>query len=381
MFIDAYFQTAAHLFEQYELQMPLHLYLKEYFRNNKKFGSRDRKYISELLYGIYRLGKSNEHLRVRERLLIGSFLSGRLPVLFFEKTDKSLAEKYELRFDEKKAHVSSVYQCNFECPFTLSDGVSEDHFISNLYAQPRVFIRIRKNHRVIEEKLLQQAISFERISANCFSFESSVKLNELLEPSDYVIQDYASQQTGDYFAPHAKESWWDCCAASGGKSIMLLDKDNTIQLTVSDIRESILKNLHERMQIYGYASHYLSHTMDVTKDVTAQLKNKFNAIVCDAPCSGSGTWARSPEQFYFFSETKLHDFSALQEAIVSNITNHLKPDGKLFYITCSVFKEENERVMEKFIEKHPTFRYTSRIIDTTNVGGDMMYLAEISIKP
>ena len=380
MFIESYFQTAAHLFEQYEMQMPLHLFLKEYFRNNKKFGSRDRKYISELLYGIYRLGKANEHLRVRDRLLIGSFLSGRLPILFFEKVNKELANRYEANIQEKMAYVIEAYQCDFSVPFALTTGISEEQFIQNLYAHPRVFIRIRKNHTTIEEKLIQQAIAFQRVSANCLSFDASVKLNELLDPSDYVIQDYASQLTGDHFKPASNESWWDCCTASGGKSIMLLDKNSSIKLTATDIRETILKNLHERMRVYGYESHYVSFNLDVTKDVSGQLKNKFDAIVCDAPCSGAGTWARSPEQYYFFTQEKLAHFATLQSDIMQHIIDQLKPDGKLYYITCSVLKHENEEIMDTFIQQNSDYSYIAECIDTTTLGGDMMYIAEVRKK-
>jgi 16S rRNA (cytosine967-C5)-methyltransferase len=380
MFIESYFQTAAHLFEQYEVQMPLHLFLKEYFRNNKKFGSRDRKYISELLYGIYRLGKANEHLRVRDRLLIGSFLSGRLPILFFEKVNKELANRYEANIQEKMAYVIEAYQCDFSVPFALTTGISEEQFIQNLYAHPRVFIRIRKNHTTIEEKLIQQAIAFQRVSANCLSFDASVKLNELLDPSDYVIQDYASQLTGDHFKPASNESWWDCCTASGGKSIMLLDKNSSIKLTATDIRETILKNLHERMRVYGYESHYVSFNLDVTKDVSGQLKNKFDAIVCDAPCSGAGTWGRSPEQYYFFTQEKLAQFATLQSDIMQHIIDQLKPDGKLYYITCSVLKHENEEIMDTFIQQNSDYSYIAECIDTTTLGGDMMYIAEVRKK-
>jgi 16S rRNA (cytosine967-C5)-methyltransferase len=380
MFIESYFQTAAHLFEQYEVQMPLHLFLKEYFRNNKKFGSRDRKYISELLYGIYRLGKANEHLRVRDRLLIGSFLSGRLPILFFEKVNKELAIRYEANIQEKMAYVIEAYQCDFSVPFALTTGISEEQFIQNLYAHPRVFIRIRKNHTTIEEKLIQQAIAFQRVSANCLSFDASVKLNELLDPSDYVIQDYASQLTGDHFKPASNESWWDCCTASGGKSIMLLDTNSSIKLTATDIRETILKNLHERMRVYGYESHYVSFNLDVTKDVSGQLKNKFDAIVCDAPCSGAGTWARSPEQYYFFTQEKLAHFATLQSDIMQHIIDQLKPDGKLYYITCSVLKHENEEIMDTFIQQNSDYSYIAECIDTTTLGGDMMYIAEVRKK-
>ena len=82
MFVASYIQTATQIFNEYSLQFPLAVFLKKYFNKQTKFGSRDRKYISELLYGMYRLGPQ-PHLSVQERLLIGSFLSGALPTIFF----------------------------------------------------------------------------------------------------------------------------------------------------------------------------------------------------------------------------------------------------------------------------------------------------------
>ncbi len=378
VFIESYFQTATHIFEQYQLQMPLHLFLKEYFRSNKKFGSRDRKYIAELLFGLYRLGKSNEHISVKDRFIIGSFLSNRLPKLFFEKVNQTLASMYELSFEDKKEFLIKEYQCNFSLPFKLNEGINEDAYIHYVYAQPRVFIRIRQHRNKIREALQKHKIKYEELNENCFSFDSNIKLNEYLDDKDYVIQDYASQQTGHYFSPSIHQQWWDCCCASGGKSIMLLDKNSDIQLTVTDIRESILKNLHERMRQYGYASHYVSHTVDVSKNVSTVIKHTFDAIICDAPCSGSGTWARSPEQFYFFSEDKLQQFTEMQTAIVSNVMQSLKQHGKLFYITCSVFEKENEFVLECLRNSMEISVTDTCLIQGERHGGDMMYMSTIT---
>jgi len=377
MFIESYLQTATHLFEQYDLQMPLHLYTREYFRNNKKFGSRDRKYISELLYGIYRLGRSNEHIPVRDRLIIGSWLSGRLPVLFFSKINTTLSENAGLSFEEKIVYAKEHHDCNFQLPFSLTKGLKEEEFIKNLFSQPNVFIRIRQHKTEIEQALNKAEIKFRKISDTCFSFDANVKLNEILEPKDYVIQDLSSQYTGNYFTPTSSQKWWDCCAASGGKSIMLLDKNSKVALTVSDIRESILKNLHERMQLYGFGNHYVSFMADVASDVSNVIKGTFDGIICDIPCTGSGTWARSPEQYYFFTEEKLQQFILLQQAILTNIIQYLKPGGSLFYITCSVIENENEMLLSNILKVREIQILRSEMINKTKEGGDCMYIAEI----
>lgn len=377
MFVDAYFQVASHLFEQYELQVPLHLFLKEYFRSNKKYGSRDRKFIAELLYGIYRLGNKNNHLSVKERMTIGALMSNKLPIIFFEKTNLDLAKQYTADFNSKVSFVKEKYNVNFTPPFTLSNEISEDEYLNYLFQTSKVFIRVRKNHEEIREQIKKSATAFTEIAENCWSFDANTKLEEIIhDASDYVIQDYASQQTGTFFNPQKGEYWWDCCAASGGKSILLLDKYKNIELTVSDIRESIIKNLHQRFSLYGFASKYVSLVTD-TSNIDLKMTRTFDAIICDAPCSGAGTWNRSPEQYYFFDDMKLQEFHDKQVAILSNIIRFLKPNGKIYYITCSVFQQENEAVVNEVIENNSLEILQQKLIKGSEVGGDNLYIVEL----
>jgi 16S rRNA (cytosine967-C5)-methyltransferase len=71
----------------------------------------------------------------------------------------------------------------------------------------------------------------------------------------------------------------------------------------------------------------------------------YDLIICDAPCSGSGTWSRTPEGMHYFSAEKIGTYAQLQKNIVRNVSRFLKPRGLLLYITCSVFKQENEDVI------------------------------------
>jgi 16S rRNA (cytosine967-C5)-methyltransferase len=81
-----------------------------------------------------------------------------------------------------------------------------------------------------------------------------------------------------------------------------------------------------------------------------QSAQTYDLVICDAPCSGSGTWGRTPEQLFFFSIDKLNHYSSLQKKIVSNAVKGLKKGSCLLYITCSVFIAENEEVVN-FIQK------------------------------
>ena len=121
-----------------------------------------------------------------------------------------------------------------------------------------------------------------------------------------------------------------------------------MDLVVSDIRKSILENLKERFYKAGIKN-YRSCLADLSVPASAAnpkpniISSKlFDLILCDAPCTGSGTWCRTPESLYFFSQDKIADYAALQRKIISNTIPHLKKGGYFLYSTCSVFTAENE---------------------------------------
>lgn len=377
MFIQAYFEVAAHLIDQYELQMPLHLYLKNYFKNNKKYGSRDRKYIAELVYGFYRVGKGNEHISKPICMMLGSWLGARLPKLFFEKSNAEIATEYDLDLDAKLKWAYEKYGLKILIPFTLSKKISENDFVTNLFSQPLFFIRLRRNKNEILKILTQHKISFEVIAENCIALAASTHLENILAADEYVIQDWASQQVGNYLHPHANEKWWDVCCASGGKSLLLLDKNRRINLSGSDIRSSILKNYHLRMQSYGYGNNYTSFEIDAAQSFSHLESKSFDCILADVPCSGSGTWARSPEQLYFFTQEKLDAYCDTQEKIVQNILQIMKPQSKLYYVTCSVFSQENESILQKIEQLKNVEIRSSQLLQAWHQKGDCLFLSEI----
>jgi 16S rRNA (cytosine967-C5)-methyltransferase len=135
---------------------------------------------------------------------------------------------------------------------------------------------------------------------------------------------------------------------------MAYDINPQIKLTVSDVRESILFNLKKRFDVAGIKN-YNSIVADLTSDPDSYRDrlptSDFNIIIADFPCTGSGTWSRTPEQLYYFNEKKIEEYASLQKRIVSNTISHLQPGGTFIYITCSVFKKENEENV-KFITKN-----------------------------
>jgi 16S rRNA (cytosine967-C5)-methyltransferase len=111
----------------------------------------------------------------------------------------------------------------------------------------------------------------------------------------------------------------------------------------------MLINLGKRFAAAGIKE-YTARVIDLAASPPTFPPFLFDLIICDAPCSGSGTWARTPEQLYFWKEENILHYTALQKKILTNIIPFIKPGGYLLYITCSVFRQENEEIV-KDVEK------------------------------
>jgi 16S rRNA (cytosine967-C5)-methyltransferase len=351
---ENYLSSAEKIVATYDGSLPLHHFLKGFFKQHPYMGSRDRRQISQLVYQFYRMGQlwKNEK-SISERILLGTFLCEQQhsELLHFfrpelnERIQGSVVEKLQL------LEVKSLEEI-FPFIKELSADIDPAAFVHSFFVQPYLFIRVRNNRQAAVVKLLEKAeITFEQSGADTITLPNSTKIDTIItDKSWYEIQDVSSQKVGLLFTPAAGEQWWDCCAASGGKSILLLDKQPAVKLLVSDVRASIIQNLHQRFKEAGIRQ-YESIVLDLTVPVqTSALKGRrFDHIILDAPCSGAGTWGRSPENLYFFNEGKIHDYQQLQQKIAANVVHLLKPGGTLTYITCSVFRKENEEVVE-FLE-------------------------------
>lgn len=353
----SYINSAKAILEQYKGEMPLAAWLKAYFASHKKYGSKDRKQISHLCYSYYRLGHAFASHAIEERLLLGVFLSSQNPVFVLQELRPEWNEVIQLSPQEKLQQLNAVDELKHLFPWQqpLSQEVDATAFATSFLIQPFVYLRIRpgKKQRVLQP-LANAQVSHHLIGEDCVAVESGTKLDDVIAiDKDAVIQDYSSQQVLHGLKQHVDTSKdlsaWDCCAASGGKSLLLKDAYPKVRLTVSDVRESILHNLRSRFKQAGVMQ-YSSYVIDVSVD-SFQPQTTYDLVLCDAPCSGSGTWSRTPEQLYFFQEEKIHYYADLQKRIAMNASKAMKSKGYFLYITCSVFQEENEAVVNFLIKE------------------------------
>lgn len=286
-------EIAQKLIAAYHGEEPLANYLKKYFAANKKHGSKDRKNIAALCYSHFR----------------------------------NLANVFPL---VKK----------------ISDQIDVNKFVASHQIQPLLFIRIRPwQKEKVKEKLLAAQIEYKEFGENTFAFSNTTALQNILDLNrEAVIQDLNSQALATLLAlvPTNMEQpiqVWDACAASGGKTILMFDTLSNIKMHLSDVRESILYNADKRLQEAGIRPASVQ-AIDLTQ--AFEIKQPFDFVFADVPCSGSGTWGRTPEQLAYFTEPQLNKYKALQAQILKNIIPAVKLQGHLLFATCSVYKEENE---------------------------------------
>jgi 16S rRNA (cytosine967-C5)-methyltransferase len=352
----SYLNSAKVILEQYKGDIPLAAWLKTYFAANKRFGSKDRKQVANLCYSYYRLGNAFKNKEIEERLLLGLFLSSQVSSFVLQEQkpewnaiiERSPAEK--LRYLNAGDELPQVFRWQEE----LSKEIESIPFNLSFFNQPSLYLRIRPGKKpYVEEQLTSAGVPYTMKSATCMIVENGVKLENVLSiDKDVVIQDYSSQQVINSLKGLRKENEsftaWDCCAASGGKSILLKDVYPKVQLTTSDVRQSILHNLRSRFERAGIAS-YNSFVADLYAS-NFESGRKYDLVLCDAPCTGSGTWSRTPEQLFFFTAERISYYADLQKRIALNAIKAVKKGGYFLYITCSVFVEENEE-MVAIIEK------------------------------
>ena len=381
----SYLNTTKEIVSNYKGDVPLSTWLKQFFATRKQMGSRDRREVSSLVYQYYRLGWSID-ASFEDTISIAIFLCRTEPNELLKLLKPELNEKISVSITEKLELIEGFNLLNL-FPFVdeIANEIDKKAFNLSHLIQPDLFIRIRPNqHNQVKQKFTANEIDFTEVDENCLSINNSISIDNILNiDREAVIQDYASQRVATFLQPlidYRKElKLWDCCAASGGKSIMAVDVLGKINLTESDVRQSIIHNLKKRFEKAGI-SKYNAFVGDISKPIEQLKGATFDLIICDAPCSGSGTWGRTPENLIHFKKEAINQFGSLQKKIVSNTIPHLKSNGYFLYITCSVYKEENEGVVSFIQNKFPQLELKSKeLISGYENKADTMFAALFSV--
>lgn len=263
----------------------------------------------------------------------------------------------------------------YSLPF--SSPLEESAWLAYIQTPPQVFLRLQQNEKRSRAALDQAGIPWKALDHRTLALDRATPVDRILPPEDYRIQDASSQACGEAFAPRPGEKWWDCCCGAGGKSMLLLDKEKAVELWVSDSRKKAIQSLKKRWSSSPYPLPHRILTGTVARLVQEEDMPLFDHIIADLPCTGSGTWARNPEQFAFFSDRALPAYQQKQQAISRKAAAQLKPGGILYYITCSVFREENEEGVKKLTDEGLLTLIDQKMVHRAPYASDHLFLARL----
>lgn len=357
MYLQKHITTAAQLIKQYPYPLPFAIHLKQYFTLNKKHGSKDRKFIAQACFAYLRLGKNLPELALEEKIMVGIFISPKAQdwkAVFKEDWQHFASET----LDSRIAFIQTIYP-NFSISNLffweeeLSPLIDKHTFALSHLLPTKAFLRLRPKHAEKVEAILQQSnIIYQKINNQCLAFSEAIDFQKLLQLNrQAVVQDFSSGQVLNYFADNKIEfkqpiTVWDCCAASGGKSILATDSLPIKKIVATDVRPTIINNLNQRFKEAGI-SNFQSFIVDAAKGKFST--DTYDMVIADCPCTGSGTWGRNPENLVNFSKESIAQFSTTQKIITKNVAKTVKPNGYFVYITCSVFAKENEEVVQHIL--------------------------------
>ena len=188
--------------------------------------------------------------------------------------------------------------------------------------------------------------------------ESPPPTSELpfLKEGLYMIQDEASQLVTWILDPKPGEKILDACAAPGTKTTHIAQRmKNEGEIVANDLAYEKLNRIDDNCQRLGVKI-VKPRRGDAAQAFLFPRGTEFDRVLADVPCSGFGTIRKNPDLKWKRGEKDIRRLSELQSSILENVSRYLKRGGILVYSTCTVFREENEAVVEKFLEGHPEFR-------------------------
>jgi len=200
----------------------------------------------------------------------------------------------------------------------------------------------------------------------------------------WTIQDRSSQWVAPLLNPKEGEKILDACAAPGSKSTHLAELANDsaeiIAVDRSEKRLRILQSNLNRLNLKSVKTLKADATSLI--ELNPKFISYFDKILLDAPCSGIGTLSRNPDSRWSLSKEKIKSLTLLQEKLLKNIFPLLKNDGTLVYSTCTICPDENNLLIEGFIEKNKCLELISQkqILPSLDYPGDGFYSAIISYK-
>ncbi|MDP2189409.1 MAG: RsmB/NOP family class I SAM-dependent RNA methyltransferase [Sphingobacteriaceae bacterium] len=389
MIAEVRMKQALQALQAYQPEKDLNVFIKTHLKQFPKMGSRDRREVSSLIYDAIRVKLLFPNADLKQQVWLGQLLCESAVTDFVHHWTEQITGKPLPDLTDLASKLKWLDPLGFVADwsnfFPWSEQISSAVELQSFYAahlmHPITWIRVKSRAlQAFLKELEAKGIKYEQheLLPTALAFPAATKLDQLQhwQSGAIEVQDLASQMTAALFTPKKGESWLDACAGSGGKSLMLLDMVSDVRLFVSDIREEALTRLHERFKragIRSYSRTQADYTQPQPLANAGSFPKQFDVVLADVPCSGSGTWSATPEMLISQRQLNLTAFTDRQKAITANLVPSIKEGGRLVYLTCSVYKQENEEVVEYLVATHGLKIVEQQYFQASTEGGDVLF--------
>ena len=332
--------------------------LDKYFKERRYIGAKDRRFIADLTWQIIRHRLTYSEMlnkMVSARLLVALALSDQDVELLFngEEYAPALLSREEKNILANATHFEDFSEeALLECPQWLMDKINNTQLLEALNTTAPLDMRINFTSReqalfrLKKEGLFFAPTPFSPVGIRA---HERINLNNCMtyQGGEVEVMDEASQLISLLCCVKSHHKIIDYCAGAGGKSLALgalLNNEGIVW--AHDISQERLSRIKKRAE-----------RLDVTniKIIQNVIDTDYDKFILDCPCSGSGTWRRSPDAKFRLTPTKLTDICKTQAELLEFGAAHTVTGGWLIYITCSILPEENEQQIEHFLANHPEY--------------------------
>ncbi len=358
-----------------------------FFRNRRFIGAGDRREVSTLVWGVLR---ARRHLgwwlekfgaEPTPRLLLAAqaiftgmtphkialaFTSGRYGPPALSEAESIILEKFAGHTLE---HPNMPDAVKYEVPDWIMPHLTAQ-FGDALPAEMKALaepapLDLRVNALKSTREAAMAGLRTEHLEARPTQFSpwglrlagrQSVTASKTFQSGAIEIQDEGSQLVALLVDAKPGMRVADYCAGAGGKTLAIaMTMENKGHIVACDVSAPRLEGAIKRLRRAG-VHNAERHLLEAGDKWSKRQAQKFDRVLVDAPCTGTGTWRRNPDARLRLKENDLREIMPKQAMILDQAQRLVKPGGRLIYATCSLLDEENEAQMEAFLARYPNFK-------------------------
>ena len=362
--------------------------IEKVFKQNPRWGSRDRRFVAEAVYDIVR------NFRLYSELAQSQKNFWFITAVWLVIKEIEFPDWQEFKNLNREAIILQKEQLNSNLPVYESypdwlwnlgiEELGEEVWTKEALAmnqQAQVVLRVntlKTNAKKLIEEFTKTNIALKEIDGieNAFQLvkRENVFQNNFFKLGWFEVQDAGSQLISAFLDPKPNQFVIDACAGAGGKSLhiaaLMNNKGKLISMDVEGFKLEELKKRAKRAGVFNIETRVIEDSKTIKR-----LEGKADKLLLDVPCSGLGVIKRNPDAKWKLSLEVIERTKKLQEKILNDYCEMVKVGGEMVYSTCSILPSENKNQVDLFLQTHSNFEF---IIDKTilpSQGFDGFYMA------